>query len=85
MKEEDVAAGTLKNVGAILMIIGALGGLIVGMLVATGVAGQQIYGFAGESGRSAVWLAVLPFLIVILVASFMLSGREQFVEEDEDF
>jgi hypothetical protein len=30
-----------------------------------------------------VWVAVLPFLIVLIVASFMLSGREQFVEGDE--
>jgi len=30
-----------------------------------------------------VWLAVLPFLILIVVASFMLSGREQFVEDKE--
>lgn len=84
MKVEDVARGTMKDLGSILMIVGALGGLIVGILVATGAAGQQIYGFAGESGKSALWLAVLPFLVLILVASFMLSGREQFVEEDED-
>jgi len=28
---------------------------------------------------------VLPFLLMILLASFMLSGREQFVEEEEGF
>jgi energy-coupling factor transport system substrate-specific component len=67
------------------MIVGALGGLIVGVLVATGVTGQTIFGFTGTQGATAVWLAVLPFLVLILVASLMLSGREQFVEEvDED-
>ena len=84
MKEEEVAKGFAKSIGSILMIVGSLGGLIVGVLVAIGVAGQQLYGFTGEQSQLAVWLSVLPFLLVILVASFMLSGREQFVEELED-
>ncbi len=83
MDEEDVAKGFAINLGSILMIVGSLGGLIVGILVAIGVADQQLYAFAGNSGQMSVWLAVLPFLLMILVASFMLSGREQFtVEED---
>ncbi len=84
MKPEDVAKGFGKTLGSILMLLGSIGGLVVGMLVATGAAGQTIYGFTGESGKTAVWIAVLPFLVVILLASVMLSGREQFVEEDED-
>ena len=84
MAEEDVAKGFAKNVGSILMIVGSLGGLIVGVLVAIGAAGQQLYGFTGEQGQAAVWLSVLPFLIMILLASFMLSGREQFVEDWEE-
>lgn len=83
MAEEDVAKGFAKTVGSILMIVGSLGGLVVGVLVAIGVAGQQLYGFTGQQGQVAVWLSVLPFLLMILVASFMLSGREQFVEEEE--
>ncbi len=83
MDEEDVAKGFAINLGSILMTIGSLGGLIVGILVAIGVADQQLYAFAGNSGQMSVWLAVLPFLLMILVASFMLSGREQFtIEED---
>lgn len=81
MRPEDVSRGMAKNLGSILMIIGSLGGLIVGILVASGVAGQKLYGFAGEQGQVAVWLSVLPFLLVILIASLMLSGRDQFVEE----
>ena len=84
IKKEDVAAGFAKNVGSILMIVGSLGGLVIGILVAVGAAGQQVFGFTGEQGQVAVWLAVLPFLILILIASFMLSGQEQFVEEAED-
>jgi len=84
MAEEDVAKGFAKTLGSIFMIVGSLGGLIVGVLVAIGAAGQALYGFTGEQGQAAVWLSVLPFLILIILASFMLSGREQFVEELED-
>lgn len=83
MPVDDVAKGFAKTIGSILMIVGSLGGLIVGVLVAIGAAGQQLYGFTGEQGQVAVWLSVLPFLLMILLASFMLSGREQFVEEED--
>jgi energy-coupling factor transport system substrate-specific component len=84
MDVEEVAPGKARNLGSILMIVGAIGGLVVGLLVAAGVAGQTVYGFTGEQSQVAVWASVLPFLILIVVASVMLSGREQFVEEDED-
>jgi len=83
MDKEDVARGFSPNIGSILMIVGSLGGLIVGIMLAAGVAGQEIYGFAGVSGSVAVWAGVLPFLILIIIASFMLSGQEQFVEEED--
>lgn len=82
MDKEDVSKGFAINLGSILMIVGSLGGLIIGILVAIGVAGQELYGFAGLSGQVAVWAAVLPFIILILIASFMLSGREQFTSLD---
>ena len=82
MNVEDVARGGAKQLGSILMMVGALGGLIFGILAATSGAGQTVYGFTGNQGQPIVWLTVLPFLVVIIVASFMLSGREQFVEED---
>lgn len=82
MTVEDVAKGGAKNLGSVLMMVGSLGGLIFGILAAAGLAGQSLYGFTGEQGKPIVWLTVLPFLVLILVASFMLSGREQFVDED---
>ena len=84
LDREDVSAGFARQLGSILMIVGSLGGLVVGVLVAIGLAGQAFYGFTGEQGAVAVWLAVLPFLVLIVIASLMLSGREQFVEEPED-
>ena len=81
MDKEDVSKGFAVNLGSTLMTIGALGGLIVGILVAVGAAGQEVYGFAGEPGQVAVWAVVLPFILLVVAASFMLSGQEQFVEE----
>ncbi|HEY9088634.1 MAG TPA: QueT transporter family protein [Anaerolineaceae bacterium] len=82
MNVEDVAKGAGKELGSILMMVGSLGGLIFGVLAATAGAGQTVYGFTGTQGQTIVWLTVLPFLVVIIIASLMLSGREQFVEED---
>lgn len=82
MPVEDVAKGGAKNLGSILMMVGSLGGLVFGILAAAGLAGQSVYGFTGDQGKPVVWLTVLPFLVLIIVASFMLSGREQFVDED---
>ena len=82
MKKEDVSAGKMKSLGTILMIVGSLGGLVIGILVAIGATGQALFAFGeGSKGAVAVWLSVLPFLLVIVVASLMLSGQEQFVEE----
>jgi energy-coupling factor transport system substrate-specific component len=86
MREEDVGRPYAKGVGVALMIIGALGGLIIGLGTSTGLYGQELFQFgAGEARQVGVWLSVLPFIILIFVASVMLSGREQFVEEYEDF
>jgi energy-coupling factor transport system substrate-specific component len=84
MDKEDVAPGFAKHIGALLMAVGALGGLGVCLGISTGLYGQQILGFTGTQGEVGVWAGVAPFLAMIVVASLMLSGREQFVEEAED-
>jgi energy-coupling factor transport system substrate-specific component len=86
MRVDDVSRGFARQLGSILMIVGALGGLILGVLISTGVYGQAIGQFgAGTTGQVGVWLGVAPFLLMILVASVLLSGREQFVEEEDDW
>lgn len=86
MDKEDVAQGFTRGLGALLMIIGSIGGLIVGIGVSTGLYGQQLLQYSvGQRGQVGVWLSVLPFLILIVLASFMLSGREQFIEENDEF
>lgn len=81
MDEDEVAPGFGRQLGALLVIIASFGGLILGVLVGTGVAGQVPFDFAGQTGQIGVVLAVAPFLILLIIGSIMLSGREQFVEE----
>lgn len=83
MREEDVAPGFAKSMGAILMIVGALGGLVVGLMIALGVADQVIYGFDGMQGNWTLFLTMIPFLALMVIAGIMLSGREQFTEDAE--
>lgn len=84
LSKEDVAPGFARHVGAILAIIGALGGLVIGVGISTGLYGQALFQFgAGAKGQVGVWLGVLPFLVLLLLGSIMMSGREQFVEEAE--
>ena len=84
MEPEDVSTGFARQLGSILLMVGAIGGLIVGFGVSTGLYGQQFFQFgAGSAGQVGVWLSVLPFLLLILIASFMLSGRELFVADED--
>jgi energy-coupling factor transport system substrate-specific component len=84
MRPEEVSGGMFKFVGTALMIVGALGGLIVGLGISTDLYGQHLFSFsAGTKGRVGVCLGVLPFLCLIVIASLMLSGREQFTDEED--
>jgi len=83
MNVEDVAPGKAKTLGSLLMMIGALGGLVFGTMVALGAAGQQIYGFDGEQGNWTLFMVMIPFLALLVIAGLMLSGREQFTEDSE--
>jgi energy-coupling factor transport system substrate-specific component len=83
MKPEEVSGGFFRFAGAALMIIDAVGGLVIGLGISTDLYGQHLFSFAtGAKGRVGVWLGVLPFLFLIGIASFMLSGREQFTDQD---
>jgi energy-coupling factor transport system substrate-specific component len=71
------------------MWVGGLGGLIVGLALGLGLYEQGIAaaGFApdaGGAGGLTIGLALLPFLILIVVASFLLGGREQVEAAEEE-
>lgn len=69
MTPDDVPAARLQTVGNVLVWVGGVGGLVVGLLLAS--AG------GGAPGGLGVGLGLIPFLVLIVAGSFMLGGREQ--------
>jgi energy-coupling factor transport system substrate-specific component len=67
MNPEEVSASRLQRVGNVLAWVGSVGGVAVGV----------IFSLTGVASGVGIGLALIPFLILILVASFMLGGREQ--------
>jgi energy-coupling factor transport system substrate-specific component len=82
MLPDEVPASRFQLLGNILMWVGGLGGLIVGLALGLGVYDQGLAaaGFvpgAGGTGGLVIGIGLLPFLILIVIASFLLGGREQ--------
>ena len=68
VEPEDASSSRLQRTGAILVWVGAIGGSIVGLIL----------GLAQRApGNLGVGLGLIPFLILILVGSYMLGVREQ--------
>ena len=68
MEPEEVSASTLQRTGTILVWVGGVGAVAVGLILGlTGVSPMGV----------GVGLALIPFLLLVLVGSFMLGGREQ--------
>ncbi len=87
MNPEEVSASRFQRLGNLLMWIGGLGGLIVGLALGLGLYEQGLAaaGFAaGGAGTVGIGIGLIPFLILIIVASFMLGGREQVEAADEE-
>lgn len=74
MRPEEVSAPRLQRIGNVLVWIGTIGAVVVGL----------IFGLSSKNpGAPGVVIGVALFLIVVVVASFMLGGREQ-VEAAEE-
>ena len=87
MRPEEVSASRLQRLGNLLMWVGGLGGLILGLIIGVGLYEQGLAaaGFtAGGQGGLGIGLGLIPFLILIVVASFMLGGREQVEAAEEE-
>ncbi len=87
MAPEDVPAAPALRLGGILMWVGSIGGLVIGLAIALGAAGQKMFGAgfgAGQMKQLSVDLVVLIFIALIFVSSFLLGGREQFGAEEEE-
>jgi energy-coupling factor transport system substrate-specific component len=87
MNPEEVSASRFQRLGNLLMWIGGLGGLIVGLALGLGLYEQGLAaaGFAaGGAGTVGIGIGLIPFLILIIAASFMLGGREQVEAAEEE-
>src|ERR671933_392941 len=73
MNPEEVSGSGLQKVGNVLVWIGGLGAAGVGLLIS----------YWGGIQGLGVGLGLAPFLVLIVVGSFMLGGREQ-VEAAEE-
>src|SRR5215210_903349 len=68
VEPEDASSSRLQRTGAILVWVGAIGAVVVGLIL--GLAQQA-------PGNLSVGIGLIPFLLVILIGSFMLGVREQ--------
>jgi energy-coupling factor transport system substrate-specific component len=68
IEPEEVSSSKLQRTGAILVCVGAIGSVVVGLII----------GFFQQAlGGVGIALGLVPFLVLILVGAFMLGGREQ--------
>jgi energy-coupling factor transport system substrate-specific component len=74
VEPEDASSSRLQRTGAILVWVGAIGAVVVGLIL--GLAQQT-------PGNLGVGIGLIPFFLLILVGSFMLGVREQ-VESVEE-
>jgi energy-coupling factor transport system substrate-specific component len=68
VEPEDASSSRLQRTGAILVWLGAIGAVVVGLILGLG---QE------APGNLGIGLGLIPFLLLILVGSFMLGVREQ--------
>jgi energy-coupling factor transport system substrate-specific component len=89
MAPDEVPDSRYQRLGNLLMWVGGLGALIVGLVLGLSLyeQGFAAAGFAPGSGGAtgvAIGLALIPFLVLIVIASFLLGGREQVEAAEEE-
>jgi energy-coupling factor transport system substrate-specific component len=77
VEPEDASSSRLQRTGAILVWVGAIGAVVVGLILGLSGLSQQALGGLG------IELGMIPFLLLVVVGSFMLGVREQ-VESVEE-
>jgi energy-coupling factor transport system substrate-specific component len=78
MPEEDISPSRTANLGAWLVVLSSVVGLVVGVAISTGAYGSASFaaGFGqGASGGLGISLGVLPFVVLIFLGAFMSGGR----------
>lgn len=72
MDERDTSSHLSPTLGALLMWIGGMGGLIVGLLLSTGIYGAVPFAFGMGKAGGAVVMGVLPFLVLFFVGCLLM-------------
>jgi energy-coupling factor transport system substrate-specific component len=67
MDPAEVSASRFQTLGNVLVWVGGIGALVVGLLIEAG----------GYGGGVTVGVALIPFLLLVVVGTFLLGGREQ--------
>jgi energy-coupling factor transport system substrate-specific component len=76
MQPDEVPASRLQTVGNVMVWVGGIGGLVVGLLLASAA--------GGAPGGLGVGVGLIPFLVLIVAGSFLLGGREQVEAAEEN-
>lgn len=87
MRPEEVSSSRVQLLGNVLMWVGGIGALVVGLALGLGIYEQGLAaaGFAtGGAGGVGIGLGLVPFLVLIVAASFLLGGREQVEAAEEE-
>lgn len=71
MDNEVVSRAIMPRVGALCIWVGALGGLIMGFLLSTGLYHGQLFHFAKGTTGSGIVLGVLPFLLLFFLGCLL--------------
>jgi energy-coupling factor transport system substrate-specific component len=67
MDPAEVFASRFQTLGNVLVWVGGIGALVVGLLIEAG----------GYGGGVTVGVALIPFLLLVVVGTYLLGGREQ--------
>jgi len=67
MNPEEVSASRFQKVGNVLVWVGGVGGVAAGIILS----------LTGVASGVGITVGLVPFLLLILVGSFILGGREQ--------
>ncbi|MFW6266473.1 MAG: QueT transporter family protein [Halanaerobiales bacterium] len=72
LREEDYREPRMPKLGRTLTAIGSVGGIIVGILISTGVYGAVLASFGSGTTGLGVALGLLPFILAMLFGSLYL-------------
>lgn len=68
MDKDDVSVPRMVIPARIMVVVGAIGAIVVGLVISTGLYDATLAGFAGTPGAVGVIAAVAPFIVLAFIA-----------------